>query len=156
MKQTVNKESLKSFQVIKLSLLLHMQSQIQSGHFFYLLRFYKNTIFPRTIAIPRLIASLWRKYLKWLPSLNNAPCPPSCHFLFLLSPPCWVKNSHLGYQAKLKWRLMQQNWSVMIRALKSRILTSKINQGAKFETHIKSMYSILSLDVIIFFYLMGW
>ena len=35
-KEMVNKESLKSFQVIILSLLLHMQSQVQPRHVIYL------------------------------------------------------------------------------------------------------------------------
>ena len=45
----------------------------------------ESTVFPRIIAVPRIIA----------PSLTEifeiiAPLPPSCHLLFLLSPPCQV------------------------------------------------------------------
>ena len=46
----------------------------------------ESTVFPRIIAVPRIIA----------PSLTEifeiiAPLPPSCHLLFLLSPPCQVE-----------------------------------------------------------------
>ena len=45
---------------------------------------------------------------------------------------------------KLKWNLIQQNWSVMIQAL-------KINQGTKFGTLYKAMFSLF--DVIIFWFI---
>ena len=43
---------------------------------------------------------------------------------------------------KLMWNVIQQNWSVMIQAL-------KINQGTKFGTPYKPMFSLF--DAIIFF-----
>ena len=47
---------------------------------------------------------------------------------------------------KLKWNLIQQNWSVKIQAL-------KINKGTKFGMLKKPMFSLF--HVIIFFNLMG-
>ena len=44
---------------------------------------------------------------------------------------------------KLKWNLIQQNWSVMIQALKN-------NQGTKFGTRKKPKFSLF--DVIIFWF----
>ena len=46
---------------------------------------------------------------------------------------------------------MQQNWSVMIQALTSRILTLKINQGTKFGTLKKPIFSLF--DVVIYLFI---
>ena len=64
------------------------------------------------------------------PSNNRSPPPtPLAVFCFVYPLP-----------VKLKWNLIQQNWSVTIQAL-------KINQGTKFGTLKKLMFSLF--DVII-------
>ena len=50
----------------------------------------------------------------------------------------------------LKYSLIQQNWSVTIYALTPRILTLKINQGTKFGTLKKPIFSLF--DMIIFWF----
>ena len=103
----------------------------------------KLTVFCGIIAVPRLIASLWQsaplrwKYWKYSPPSNNPNPTPLAIFSFFYPLP-----------VKLKWSLIQQNWSVMIHALMPRILTLKINQGTKFGTLRKPMLSYF--DVIIF------
>ena len=54
------------------------------------------------------------------------------------------------FPVKLKRILIQQNWSVTIQALMQRILTLKFNQGNKFGTLRKPMFSLF--DVIIFWF----
>ena len=74
----------------------------------------QNTVFLRIIAAPRLIASNWPPSMEMFKIIASPDA--SRHLLFLLSP-----------YVKLKLNLIQQNWSVMIQAL-------KINQGTKFGT----------------------
>ena len=67
-----------------------------------------------------------------MPPSNNCSPRPSCHF-----------SSFYPFPVKLKCNVIQPNWSVMIQAL-------KINQGTKFETLKRPMFSLLLFDVIIF------
>ena len=62
--------------------------------------------------------------------MPSPPLTPSIIFAFFYPLPL-----------KLKWNLIQQNWSVKIQAL-------KINKGTKFGTLKKPMYSLF--HVIIF------
>ena len=113
-----------------------------------------QTIFPRIIAIPWLIASLEK-----LPPLDrnieNNRLPqiishphPSHHLLFLLSPSCQVEVE--SDPAKL----ISDDF---FKLLTPRILTLKINQGTKFGTLTKIAHvKFINFDVIIFFYFMGW
>ena len=67
------------------------------------------TAFPRIIAIPRLITSLWWKHLKYSPpSYKSPPPPPLAIFSFFYPLPVKLKGNYL----------IQQNWSVTIQALK--------------------------------------
>ena len=89
--------------------------------------------------IPRGSHNIWRIILRYGISSNNSrssnnrlprtiaphpPTHPSRHPLFVYLLP-----------VKLKWNLIQQNWSVTIQTL-------KINQGTKFGTLKKLMFSL--------------
>ena len=88
------------------------------------------------IAVPRFIAHLWWKYLNKSTPSHNSPPPSLLTRLVILS-------FFYPLPVKLKGNLIQQIWSVTIRAL-------KINQGTKFGTLKKSMFSLF--DVIIFLF----
>ena len=104
------------------------------------------TSFSRIIAVPRLIASLWRKYLNnRLPRIiPPPPCNFFCHLLFLLSAPCqWngVWSSKIDQWRRFKlWR----------RGYWHKLLKYWINQGTKFGTLKKWMFSNLMWFLIFF------
>ena len=111
-----------------------------------------QTIFPRIIAIPWLIASLEK-----LPPLDrnieNNRLPqiishphPFHHLLFLLSPSCQVEVE--SDPAKLIS-------DCFFKLLTPRILTLKINQGTKFGTLTKIAH-VKFIWCDHFFYFMGW
>ena len=80
--------------------------------------------------------------LKIITSLNNhSPNPPS-------PPPAPIPLASFSFfylfPVKFKWNLIQQNSSVIFPAL-------TINQGTKFETLKKPMFSLF--DVMIFLFM---
>ena len=94
---------------------------------------------------------LWQKS-NCLPQIIASPPPstPLAHFSFFYPLPVKLKIDTLDDKQLLKWSLMQQNWSVMILDLTSKLLALKISQGTHFGTLIKPMFSML--DVIIFLF----
>ena len=91
------------------------------------------TVFPSINRLPRIIDPLRRKYLKYSLPSNNRPSPA----------PLAIFSSFYPLLVKLKCNEIQQNWSVMIQAL-------KINQGTKFGTLKTPKFSIF--DVTIFWF----
>ena len=107
-----------------------------------------NTVFPRIMAVPRLIASLEQSppldrniWNNRLPRIIAPPPPPT---------PLTIFSSFYPLPVKLKCSLIQQNWSVTIQALTPRILTLKISQGTKFGTLKRPKFSLF--DVTIFWF----
>ena len=103
----------------------------QTHHVRY--RISSNNSRPSINRLPRIIASLWWKYLKLSPPSNNHPSPA----------PFAIFSSFYPFCVKLKRNEIQQNWSVTIQAL-------KINQATKFGT-LKNPCSVY-FDVIIFWF----
>ena len=84
-----------------------------------------DTVFPRIIAVPRLIASLWWKYLKLSPPSNNHPSPA----------PFAIFSSFYPFCVKLKRNEIHQNWPWRFKLWK---LIKELNLE-----HLKSLCSWL-------------
>ena len=104
------------------------------------------TSFSRIIAVPRLIASLWRKYLNnRLPRIIPPPplqllLPSSLSFIRSLSVK-WTWSSKIDQWRRFKlWR----------RGYWHKLLKCWINQGTKFGTLKKWMFSNLMWFLIFF------
>ena len=99
-----------------------------------------NNSRPSIKRLPRIITPFKQKYL------NNAPPPPpnpSCrlHFFFFIHPSCQVE--------------MESDPAILIsrtiQALTPRIFTTKINQGTRFGTLEKPMFTVYLMCSFFYF-----
>ena len=104
------------------------------------------TSFSRIIAVPRLIASLWRKYLNNRLPRIIPPSPPATSFaIFSFFYPLPV--SEMEWSSKIdQWR----RFKLWRRGYWHKLLKCWINQGTKFGTLKKWMFSNLMWFLIFF------